>query len=111
MPSSVQETFRKELADKLYAKGGFVQGNALSLRYRFIGYDAGNRFKRWLVGGLGNAGEASVAVRVSFVRDGQKLSQIQVEGKIGSGAFGGGASNAVKKAADQAASYALRHYR
>lgn len=111
VPSEAQETFRQELSDKLYKKGGFVQGDALSLRYRFIEYDAGNRFKRWLVGGIGNAGEASIAVRVAFVRNGEELSHIQVEGKIGSGMFGGGASNAVKKAADQAASYALRHYR
>lgn len=110
VPDSVEQTFRNELSKKLYKSGGFSQGDQLTLRYRFIGFEEGSRLKRWLIGGLGNAGEASIVVQVGFYQAEKQLSQIQVEGKIGSGMYGGSVSSAVKKAANEAASYALQTY-
>lgn len=62
----------------------------LTISYRFIQFDQGNKFSRWLLGGLGNAGEGSVTIESKFFnREGKEIGKIQTEGKIGSGFLGG----------------------
>lgn len=49
-PSEVESKFQTSLAQELYGQNGFTQGNALILRYRFIGFQPGSQFKRWMMG-------------------------------------------------------------
>lgn len=66
---------------------------------------------RWFTGGIGNAGEASTMVEFEFLSpEGEALSKIQVEGRIGSGFFGGSTDSALKKAAREAAAYAANSF-
>ena len=46
-----------------------------------------------------------------FYDDDAKLAEIQTEGRIGSGFFGGSMSEAVDKAAEQIATYAITNFR
>lgn len=102
----VKCTFEKQLSKKLFSDGVLQNGPGVTLKYRFIQYNEGSRFSRYMWGGIGNAGEASVMIEVSYL-DPQNnvLGKIQTEGRIGSGLFGGSSDNAIEKAADEVANY------
>lgn len=64
-----------------------------------------------MLGGIGNAGEASAIIELVFrAPDGSELAKIQTEGKIGSGIFGGSSKSTVKKAAKEAAAFAISNF-
>ncbi|MGD8327059.1 MAG: hypothetical protein PVF65_09095 [Sphingomonadales bacterium] len=94
-------------------KGVFEKNeNGFSVTYRFTSYSSGSRGKRYLSGGIGNWGEASAVIEVTFENpDGIQIGKINVEGRIGSGFFGGDAESTLKHAAREAAEYAVAHYR
>ncbi|HEX9773495.1 MAG TPA: DUF4410 domain-containing protein [Steroidobacteraceae bacterium] len=105
--------FHAALQTKLFdpEKGGFTEGDGLVVRYRFIQYTKGNQAARWFWGGIGNSGEASATVAVDFTDSaGVKLSNIQVEGRIGSGFFGGSAEETLNKATDEIVNFAVANF-
>jgi len=90
----------------LYKEGAFQKGSELTIRYRFVQFDAGSQFTRWFLGGIGNSGEGSLTIEAKyFDMAGKELSVIQTEGRIGSGFFGGDFSFALQKAAEEIADY------
>lgn len=113
LPLEYQKVFEKKLQDQLYKnkKQSFQQGQDLTASYRFIQFDEGSRFARWLVGGIGNAGEGSMTVETTFLDiNGKEVGKVQTEGKIGSGFFGGSISSAVEKASEALATYIQKEF-
>lgn len=106
LDAAVANKFKKILASKMYAKEKFKPGDEITLKYRFLQLNEGNRFSRWFLGGIGNAGEGTLTVEVTyFDKNGKQIGKIQAEGKIGSGMFGGSFDNAFEKAADEIVKY------
>lgn len=103
---TMAKKFEKILTAKMYAKDKFSPGNEITLKYRFLQLNEGNRFSRWFLGGIGNAGEGTLTVEACyFDKSGKQIGKIQAEGKIGSGMFGGSFENAFEKAADEIVKY------
>lgn len=112
VPAEIVEKFQKSMDKQFHEKGVFEREAGLQVKYTFVQFEAGNQFSRWFFGGIGNAGEASLTVKVDFeTPEGEHLSTINVSGKIGSGFFGGSVSSALDKAAGEAAEYAAAQYR
>ena len=113
VPPDVKTDFANKLNQYLYEEeGGFQKGRELTISYRFIQYDPGNQFTRWFWGGMGNAGEGSLTVEAKYFDSTNKeLATVNVEGRIGSGVFGGALSDAVNKAAEKVAEYTKTNFR
>jgi hypothetical protein len=94
-----------------WAYGPFAEGEELTIRIKVVQFEAGSQMQRWFWGGIGNAGEGSLQVLAGFYDDDAKLAEIQTEGRIGSGFFGGSMTEAVDKAAEQIATYAITNFR
>lgn len=94
------------IIDKRLTEIGYKKGQELIIEYRFIQFDEGDRFARWMWGGLGNSGEGEMTAEVKFKdSQGRELCKIHVGGKIGSGVFGGSFDNAVENAAHEVIRY------
>ena len=101
----IAANFEKTLREKL-TEAGFKNNNDITLQYRFIQINEGNRFSRWFFGGIGNAGEGTLMTEIKYLdANRQEVGKVQAEGKIGSGAFGGGFSNAIEKSVDEIVEY------
>ena len=114
VPPDVKTDFANKLNQYLYdqEEGGFQKGPELTISYRFIQYDPGNQFTRWFWGGIGNAGEGSLTIEAKYFDSTNKeLATVNVEGRIGSGVFGGALSDAVNKAAEKVAEYTKTNFR
>jgi len=117
VPEKVIVQFEEELRKVLFEKtedreAPFVEGPGVKLEYRFIQFDKGNQFSRYMWGGLGNSGEGTLTVQVSyFDNTDQELTTIQSEGKIGSGFFGGSINSAVNRCAEEIANYTETNFR
>nr|VFJ95277.1 MAG: hypothetical protein BECKLFY1418A_GA0070994_104825 [Candidatus Kentron sp. LFY] len=112
VPSNVTTIFEGELRKRLYDSNLFSRGTKLNLIYTFISHDEGNRFARWFWGGIGNSGEGSVTVMVQYLGENEtELAKTQVEGRIGSGFFGGSLNDAIKKSAQDIAEYTINNFR
>ncbi len=112
VPADAEATFRKKLDELLFAKGGFLQGQDVTLTYRFVQFNEGNRMTRWFLGGIGNAGEGNLTLEVVYSDSASKpLGKIMSEGKIGSGFFGGSSDDAIEKAAEEVAAYTVTHFK
>jgi hypothetical protein len=108
VPEEIKNTFDELLREKLYKEEGVKEGPETTLNYRFIQMNEGSRFKRWFLGGLGNSGEGTLTTEVTYLdKNNNVIGKIHTEGKIGSGMFGGGFSNAIETAVDQIAQYTL----
>lgn len=84
----------------------------MTIRYRFVQYNAGNQFTRWFWGGIGNAGEGTLTVEAKyFDSQGKEICVIQSEGKIGSGFFGGSFDYAMDKAAKEIVEYTKANFK
>ena len=111
-PTEVILGFKKMLDDLIFTQGGMPRGQHVTLTYRFIQYNEGNRFSRWFLGGIGNTGEGSLSVEAIFSDDsGKQIGKIISEGKIGSGFFGGAIDSAIEKAAEEISNYTISQYR
>ncbi len=115
----VPEEYRAQFVTKIRAllygtqekPGPFLESDGLTIRVKVIQFDAGSQVERWFWGGIGNAGEGSLQLLAEFYDHDTKLAEIQTEGRIGSGFFGGSMSEAVDKAAEQIAKYAIANFR
>lgn len=91
--------------------GGFTQGNDLTVRYRFVGFDRGSRLGRYLLGGLAG-GEAEMTIQAEFVApDGAVLGKVQAQSRVHGGFFGGSSNSAIDGAVKEIRDYALAHFR
>jgi hypothetical protein len=115
VPDEFRTRFLKDIRARLYGEDGkagpFAEGPGLVIRIKVVQFDEGNQFERWFWGGIGNAGEGSLQVLAEFYDGEKKLAQIQTEGRIGSGFFGGSMNEAVDKAAEEIADYAIANFR
>ncbi|MGA7823437.1 MAG: DUF4410 domain-containing protein, partial [Steroidobacteraceae bacterium] len=83
VPAEASAAFKKHLDELLFSKDGFKRGDDLTLTYRFVQFDEGNRFERWASQGL--AGEGSLTIEVGYTdKSGKKLGEIISKVKIGS---------------------------
>ncbi len=99
--------FEKQLATHLYKEFKMTKGNDITMKYRFIQFNPGSRFKRYMLAGFGNSGEASTIVEFTFLnKSGVKIGLIHAEGRIGSGIFGGSIDEVFDTAAQEGAAYA-----
>lgn len=103
--------FREKLTE--YLGDEFQQSNddSLVLSYSFIGFDRGNRLKRYLSGGVGNWGEGGLVIQTTF-RDpeGNELAKINTDASIDGGVFGGDIQSAFKKAAQKIAEFTTNNF-
>jgi uncharacterized protein DUF4410 len=112
VPMDVKSDFANKLDQYLYEEAVFQKGPELTINYRFIQYDPGSQFTRWFWGGFGNAGEGSLTVEAKYFDSNNKeLATVNVEGRIGSGLFGGALSQATDKAAEKLAEYTKTNFR
>ncbi len=105
---SVEKAFQEYLHDQLFKKAEFIEGDDIILQYRFLQMNEGNRFARWMTGGIGNCGEGSTTVEVKFIdntQNGKEIGKIQVEGKIGSGVCGGSLASAIDGVVEEIVEY------
>ncbi|MGH6950700.1 MAG: DUF4410 domain-containing protein, partial [Vitreimonas sp.] len=96
--------FESELREQMTSQG-FSQGAGLTVRYRLVQYNPGNRALRYFVGF--GAGRGTLTFEVAFLDpSGTELARINVGGNITIGAFGGSFNEAITAAAGEAADYA-----
>jgi hypothetical protein len=101
--------FQRRLERALYKKGGFERGAGLILEYRFVQLDPGSRFARFVPG---PSGKGTLTVEVRFYDDvATELARIETGGEILGGLFGGSFKDALDKAAQEAADYAVANFR
>ena len=101
--------FRNQLAENLYAAGGFADAAGMTLRYRFIQVDEGSRFSRYMLGPI--AGKGTMAIEIVYLDSaGAEISRVETGGEISGGLFGGSFKSALKKAAKETAEYARANY-
>jgi hypothetical protein len=111
VPDDVIEKIESVIKKGLYEKGPFSEGTDLKIHYTFIAHDKGNQFARWFWGGIGNAGEGSMTVNVKYVNSkGEELAKTQVEGRIGSGFFGGSIDEAITKAGEDIIEFTINNF-
>lgn len=93
-------------------KSVFRQGNGMTLRYSIIGFEGGDRFARWALGGAGRAGEANIMLHARFLDgSGRLIAELATSGAIRKGVLlGGSSSSALERAADEIATYAEVHF-
>lgn len=113
VPDEVRSEVRAKLDKAMFDPTiGFQRGDELKVQYRFVQFNAGDRFSRWFWGGIGNAGEASMQIEAYyFDRSGKLLTRTQHEGRIGSGFFGGSLSDAGERVAKEVANFARSTFR
>ena len=112
VPEEIKITFDTLLREKLYKEEGVKEGSETTLNYRFVQMNEGSRFKRWFLGGSGHSGEGTLTTEVTYLdKNNTVIGKIHTEGKIGSGMFGGGFSNAIETAVDQIVQYTLSTFK
>lgn len=112
-PAEAETSIKNYMTERFFAQKhpAFTPGPDLTVRYRFVGYDEGNRMTRWLTSSFGGGGDAHMIVEAEFLdSNGATLSKIQSQGEVGAGIFGGSHRSAIKKAADEVATYAERNF-
>lgn len=102
---------KKYMEQAFYEKGvNFGRGSELTVKYGFMSFDEGSQAARYLLGPIGG-GEAKMVVGAEFFdAAGNSLAKIQSEGRLSGGFFGGDASSAIKKAAEEVAAYAKANF-
>lgn len=112
VPDDIKLIFKGKLNEFLYQEGAFQRGGDLKIKYRFIQFDPGSQFARYMLGGIGNTGEGSLTIEATYFDAAEiELATIQAEGRIGSGFFGGGFSLAVERAAEKIAEYTVANFK
>lgn len=115
VPEEYRKLFANKIRERLYGTkqkpGPFTEGDGLTIEIKVVQFDEGSQALRYLTGGIGNSGEGSLQVQAHFLDNGKKLAEILIEGRIGSGLFGGSMGEAVDKAAEQIAKYAIDNFR
>ena len=110
VPDEYTSYFDGKLREDVFKS--FARGNGIKLEYRFISFDEGSRFKRYLSGGIGNWGEGTLLIEANFLDgSGKKIGSIETDAVISGGMFGGSFENALDKAAEKLSSYAVANFK
>lgn len=109
--SELASYFGTSLDNKLFTdEMPFNRGEGLTIQYRFLQFDEGNRAARYVVG-MG-AGKGEITIEVLFMNGaGEELSRINVGGEILMGIAGGSIKQALDRAATEAAEYAKTNFK
>ncbi len=111
VPKNIETELKEKIEIGLYGEGGFTKSKELILSFKFLQHDKGNQFSRWFSGGIGNAGEASLTVQVTYhTSDGSELGKTQVQGRINSGFFGGSYSEVLSRVAEDIVSFTISNF-
>ncbi|GAB7549818.1 hypothetical protein [Cupriavidus sp. 8B] len=111
VPAAVTEKFRSVVETGLYEKDAFKRGGDLRIVYTFISHNPGSQFQRWFWGGIGNAGEGSLVIMVRYLdASDTELAKTEVEGRIGSGFFGGEFDEAITKAGEALVKFTVENF-
>lgn len=103
--------FREKLQENLSEQFATGDGSELTITYRFIGFERGNRAKRYLSGGIGNWGEGGLVIQSVFSDgEGNELSKVNTDATIDSGFFGGDIQSTFKRAANKISEYAVANF-
>jgi hypothetical protein len=113
VPQSASEYVQKKMQDAFF--GGdhplFQHGTEMTVRYHFVGYDAGSRVGRYFAGTFG-VGEAQMVLEAVFVdASGQTVARVRGQGQVRAGFFGGSANTGIDKAVKEIARYAAEHFK
>jgi len=110
IPADARAHFEKRLNEYLFDKNsGFTPGDSLTLRYRFIQYDEGNRALRYLIGF--GAGKGTMTAEITYLdKSGAELGKVAVAGEIMMGFFGGDFDAAISAAAKKIADYTIKTF-
>jgi hypothetical protein len=110
VPPDARAHFEKRLNEYLFTKtSGFTPGDSLTLRYRFIQFDEGNRALRYVIGF--GAGKGTMTAEVTFLDKNQtELGKISVQGEIIMGILGGDFDAAISAAAKKVADYTIKTF-
>ena len=102
--------FQTKLGEELYQEGAFVNGDEMTMRYRFIQLDNGSRAERYLLGPI--AGKGTMTIEIIYLdSEGTEVAKIHTGGEVSGGFFGGSFKSALDKAAQEAAEYAISNFR
>jgi hypothetical protein len=89
----------------------FQKGTQMTVRYHFVGYDAGSRVGRYFAGTFG-VGEAQMVLEAVFVDgSGNTIARVRGQGQVRAGFFGGSANTGIDKAVKEIARYATEHFK
>jgi hypothetical protein len=111
VPPEVTGRIEAVIGKGLFEGGAFTAGEDLRIYYTFISHEPGNRMERWFWGGIGNAGEGSVTIMVRYVDATEReLARTQVEGRIGSGFFGGSINDAITRAGEDIVKFTIDRF-
>lgn len=118
LPSDVVSSFKKELEAKLFEDGGFTRGDGLTLIYRFVEFDPGDRGLCWSKeprpsrrANGERAAKACLTVDVRFADShGKEIGRLVSEGTDGSELVDGSVDKAVDMAAAGVARFARTHF-
>lgn len=123
VPEDIRKVFAERLNQLLPGRELFKRG--LKIKYRFVLYDPGNRFLRWLWGGIGGIGMGLITVEAMYL-DGadQELATIKAEGMVGDSFSGtvsaareisfvspGSIDVAIQRAAEKIVEYARQNFK
>ncbi|NWF36337.1 DUF4410 domain-containing protein [Mariprofundus sp. KV] len=110
VPDEFVAYFDKRLRSEVHKS--FANGNKLRLEYRFISFDEGSRFKRYMGGGIGNWGQGTLLIQADFYdENGNKLSSMQTDAVISGGFFGGSFESAIDLAVEKMTEYAIANFK
>jgi hypothetical protein len=110
VPGPLRGLLDDELKDRIYDGDAFRPGSDLTLRYKIVQFEDGNRFGRAVLPGA--AGQGSISVDVTYVdASGSIVGHIVSTGEVSSGTLGGSINNAVENAADQIAKNTIKLFK
>jgi hypothetical protein len=93
-------------------KAVFREGKGgIGIRYGYIGYKEGSRVGRYFLGPLANSNAKMVLRAEFFDAAGNKIGEVQSQGDVGGGFFGGSHNSAIKRAVREIADYARATFR
>lgn len=105
--SETASVFRERL-ELRFADRQVPFGSDLTLTYRIVSFDPGDRGARWV--GFGG-GIGSLVVEVTYTdRSGQQLTKVQTDGKVIGGLLGGDSELAVRNAAWEVVEYTVENF-
>jgi hypothetical protein len=110
IPDSITSRFQVLLDEALYDENHFRRGPQLTIRWKITAVDEGNRAARYFAGLFG-AGKGKMIVAAKFFdQKGHQVGNIQSDGHISMGAFGGSYQSVMSVCADVIAKYARVHF-
>lgn len=78
----------------------------LSINCRVHHFNKGNRFVRYMLGGLGGAGKANTLTTISILEnDVREIVSFDIEGELSIGVFGGDSDSMLDETAEQIINY------